>query len=66
MEKQKKSFATLEAQLEEANDFDLTDSDDEKDEQCHFQFAFQQVHFMTISSMNMREYEYERSHTTGQ
>ncbi|MGL5937017.1 MAG: hypothetical protein ACRCZI_15505, partial [Cetobacterium sp.] len=36
--KQKKSFATLEAQLEEdANQSDLTDSDDEEGETSHFQ-----------------------------
>ena len=34
--KQKKSFAMLEAQLQEANNSNLTDSDDEEDEQSHF------------------------------
>jgi hypothetical protein len=53
--KQKKSFAALEAQLEEANDSDLTDSDKEEDEQSHFQFLFQQVHSTTISNMKMKE-----------
>jgi hypothetical protein len=55
MEKAEKSFATLEAQLEEANDSNLTDSDDEEDDETsHFQFAFQQVHATLPSKLDMK------------
>jgi hypothetical protein len=53
LKKQQKTFATLEARLEkEANESDITDSDEETTEQSHFQFT-QHIYHSTTSELNL-------------
>jgi hypothetical protein len=55
MGKTKEKLCHSEAQLEETNDSDLTDSDNEEDgEAPHFEFSFQQVHTTLPYKVDMR------------
>jgi Reverse transcriptase (RNA-dependent DNA polymerase) len=60
LKKQRKTFATLEARLEEEANSDITESDDEEaeQEQAHFQFAFHTRHIfhsMKLQDINMKD-----------